>query len=165
MFLLLNANSTEPTDYTERKVVKAVVIDGHGKTLIQGSYLIGGGVEVGETDEEALHREAMEEAGMKIEILKPLGQVIGYRDVLKRKYVTNGYLCKYIETLGPPTTTDPEELKMKLMWEKPAEAIQRFEIEIKNLQAADQTQYEGDAHQSRLYNRQMSLAFLKEAFK
>lgn len=163
--LILNANSTEPTDYLERKVAKAVIVNDDGLTLTQGPYLIGGGVEEWESYEEALHREAMEEAGIEIEIMRPLGVVVGYRDALKKKYFTKGYLCKYLRTVSEPTTNDTEELEHKLEWLMPEQTIAKIESEIEILKLADQNLYTGDEYQSRLYNRQMTLAFLKEAFK
>ncbi len=163
--LILNENPTEPVDYEERKTAKGVIVDDNGNTAILSSYLIGGGVENGESYEEALHREAMEEAGMKIEIIKPLGEVIGYRDALKRKYLAKGYLCKYLEIVSAPTTNDTEERGQILIWKKPHEAIARFESEIDYLKTEDKSLYKGDEYQSKLFNRQMSLAFLKEAFK
>lgn len=163
--LTLNANSTEPTDYLERKAVKAVVVDGDGNTLTFGSYLLGGGIDEGEGDEEALHRELMEEAGIEVEIIRPLGKIIGYRDALKKKYDTNGYLCRYLKTVSTPTTIEQYEKEIDLIWDTPKETIKRFEEEILDLQNVNKNTFNGDEYQSRLYNRQMSLAFLKEAFK
>lgn len=161
--LTLNTNSTEPTDYTERKTAKGVVINDAGEVLMRGPYLIGGGVEEGETFEEALKREAMEEAGIEIEIIRPLGEVVSYRDALKMKYVIEGYLCKYIKTVSAPTTSDAEEIEQELIWQKPDKAVRRVQEDIKDIQGEDKNLYEGDGYQSRLYNRQMSLALLKEA--
>jgi 8-oxo-dGTP diphosphatase len=163
--LIMNANPTEPTDYLERRVAKAVIVNDEGLTLTQGPYLIGGGVEEGETFEQALHREAIEEAGIEVEIVRPLGVIVGYRDALKKKYFTQGYFCTYLRTVSEPTTTDTEELDQKLEWLPPEESIKRIESEIEMLKHADQGTFTGDEYQSRLYNRQMTLAFLKEAFK
>ncbi len=162
--LTLNANIVEPMDYIVRLVVKAVIQNDRGLVLLTSSGLIGGGVDIGETNEGTLHREAMEEAGVRIEIIKPLGEVVQYRDVLKKKYITQGYLCKYLETAGAPTTTDADELNMKNIWENPQEAIQRIQAEIKELKEKNHSNYEGDTYQSKLYNRETAVAFLKVAF-
>ncbi|MDP2651480.1 MAG: NUDIX domain-containing protein [bacterium] len=152
-------------DYTERKTAKAVIINDQGETLTFGSVLIGGGVEENETYEEALHREALEEAAIAISILKHLGECIGYLDIQKRKYIVNAYLCKYIDAVGARTSNDSMEIDRPLVWDRPQETIERFRQEIEALQHADQSVKEDIEYQSRLYNRQISLAFLKEAFK
>lgn len=163
--LTLNENSFEPTNYAERKTAKAVIVDSEGRSLTLGPYLIGGGVEEGETFEAALHREAMEEAGITIEIIRHLGEIVSYRDALKKKYVTEGFLCKYLATVSKPTSTDPEEMENELIWETPDVALVRFEVEVDALKKTDKGSYSGDGWQSRLFNRTMTLTFLKEAFK
>lgn len=162
--LILNKNLIEPSSYLERKTVKAVIINDYGNTLHLSSNLIGGGVEEGENYEVALHREALEEAGIKIEIIKLLGEVIQYRDVLKKKYIVYGYLCKFINASNQPDSIDKIALNSKIIWEKPQEAINRFQSEINILKNTDPNKFEGDMFQSKLYNRQMALAFLEEAF-
>ncbi len=165
MNLILNANSTETTDYEIRNTTKGVVVNVEGKTMLFTYNLIGGGVDEGETFEEALHREALEEAGMEIEILKPLGEVIAYRDFLKKKYVIKGFLCKYVKTVSEPTTTDDAEKARPLLVENPEDSISRLEKQIENLEKENPDKYEGDTYQAHLYNQQTTLAFLKDAFR
>lgn len=160
--ITLNANTYEPIDYINRSVVKAVIKNTTGKILLLSSGLVGGGVENGETDEQALMREIIEETGMEITIIKPIGQVIAYRDFLKQKYSTNGYLCEYVQTTSTPTTLDSDELKMKLFWEYPLESIDRLEKEIQELESKDRESYNDDTYQRKLYNRKTALAFIKE---
>jgi len=166
--LILNANISEPTDYEVRKTVKAVVVDEKGNTLTFGPYLLGGGVEEGESDEEAIAREMIEEAGIEVEILRPLGTVVGYRDALKRKYVVNGYLCRYKEKICEPTTTEEGEMNQVLKWHSPSEAIHYIESQLeaeKRAQLTQEPDRRKDIGQSLLYNKLTALAFLKEAFK
>lgn len=161
---IIHDHEREPADYAERKTAKAVVLNEEGKILMFPSALLGGGVEGDETYEEALHREILEEAGAQTEIIKPLGTIFTYRDGTKQKYVVEGYLCKYIETVSAPTSTDPSELKLKAGWYDPQEAVARLESQIKDLEnkkPEDRT----PNHQSSLHNRQIALAFIKEAFK
>ena len=71
--LTINENDFEPTGYSIRKVVRSLILDQTGtKVLFFGSHLVGGGVEEGETDEQAVAREAMEEAGARVKIGKCL---------------------------------------------------------------------------------------------
>ncbi len=160
--LTINSNAFEPQDYTIRKTVKAVIVNDSNEILLFGNSLVGGGVEEGETDEQALYREAMEEVGMRIEIKKPIGEVIQYRDVLKKKYIVTGYVCKYISTVSDPTSDQRDERGIKAVWKKPEDVIVQLESEIMTLRNADQSAYEGDSYQSKLYNRETTVALLKE---
>jgi len=159
---IINENSFEPQDYTIRKVVRSFILDEtETKVLFLGSMIVGGGVEDGETDEQALAREAMEEVGATIDILKPLGEVIAYRDYLKKKYVAHGYLCKIVGTLSKATTLDPLEQKMEISWIEIPKAIEKLENEIKSL-FRDTDPIKDDITQKSTHNRRTSLIFLKE---
>ena len=161
--LVLNANNEVPEGYEIRRTAKAVVIDGKGNSLVFRSSLIGGGVEDGESFEDALYREALEEVGAKVEIIKDLGEVVAYRDVLKKKYIVRGFLCKYIKKVQEPTIQDPDEVKRGASWERIEDTINRIENDIEELKKQDPASYEGDYYQAKLYNRMSMLAFLKEA--
>lgn len=159
----INENDFEPQDYTIRKVVRSVILDESGENvLFFGSLLVGGGVEEGESDEDAMHREAMEEVGAKIEIIRPLGEVITFRDYLKKKYVVHGYLCKQVGDFVEPTTQDPEEHEEKKSWVNIKSGIQKLESEIEILLKEEPLALKDDLTQRRRYNRMISLTFLKE---
>lgn len=159
--IILNPKTIEPEDYADRFTVKAVIVNNEGNVLLFRSNLIGGGVEEGETNEQALHREVLEETGIEIEIIKPLGQVIAYRDATKQIYRMFGYECKYIRKVKEPIdeTTNPA------FWENPKDSISRFQSDIYMLKKADKSLYEPAVYEAKLYNREMSLIFLKESFK
>lgn len=74
-----NANDFEPQDYIDRKVVRCVILDlEKNLVLLFGNLFVGGGVEENETDEIAITREALEEIGAELKIVRPLGEIIAY---------------------------------------------------------------------------------------
>ncbi len=160
---IINENNFEPQDYTIRKVVRALIVDETSKKILFfGNHLIGGGVEEKETDEDALHREAMEEAGAEVEIIKSLGEVIAYGDYTKKKYIVHGYLCKLTAKLGKPTTLDPEEQKQKIQWLEIPLAINKLEDAIQLLSSQYKLISKDTSLQNQINNRKTSLIFLQE---
>lgn len=160
--LTLNLNTFEPENYSVRKTVKAVIMNENDEVLLFGSGLIGGGVEDGESDEDALTREALEEAGIQIEIVKPLGAVTQYRDFLEKKYIITGYLCKQVGVAGDSTSTQTDEQGVRATWKNIREAVSDLKLQIDGLKNADASAYEGDTYQSKLFNRETTLRFLEE---
>lgn len=159
---IINENNFEPQDYAIRKVVRSLILDEtETKVLFFGNMVVGGGVEEGETDEEAIAREAMEEVGAKVKIIKPLGEVIAYRDHIKKKYIVHGYLCKIIGELDVPTTIDPEEQKTEKTWIEISKAIEKLKYEIQALTESLNLSKD-DITQKSVHNRKTSLAFLME---
>ena len=162
LLLTINENNFEPQNYSIRKVVRSLILDEtETKILFFGGMIVGGGVEEGETDEEALAREAMEEVGARIEIIKPLGEVVAFRDYLKKKYIVHGYLCKIVGQLEKPTSIDPEEQNTKPVWIDIQGSIKKMEDEIESL-LTETDPIQDDIFQRRIYNRKISLTFLKE---
>ncbi len=159
----INQNPAEPEDYEIRKTVRLVIVDESGENILFfGTHFPGGGVEEGETDEEAVVREAMEEVGARVEIVEPIGEVIAYRDFLKKKYVVHGYFCKQIGDFEKPTTTDENEMTEKSEWIPLSKAVQKFE-ELIELDSQGMTfPITDDLIQSRLHNRGASLVILEE---
>ena len=91
-----------------RKIARAVVLDENKNIIIleikrndifgNYSYLEtpGGGVEPNETISSAIKRELEEEIGVKVKIIKKLGVVIDYYNLLKRKNENHYFLVKVI---------------------------------------------------------------------
>ena len=97
-----------PYSYTDhdRQIVRAMVVDEAGywyfvrvrredefgpATLIESS---GGGVEPGESLEEAIRRELREELGAEVELLGCLGLVSDYYNLIHRHNLNHYYLCR-----------------------------------------------------------------------
>ncbi|OSQ48636.1 NUDIX domain-containing protein [Thalassospira alkalitolerans] len=102
--------------YAVQDCVYAVILNDAGEVAVartpKGIVLIGGGVERGESERDALHREAYEESGYRIEIRSRLGFASQYvnnfskgRFRLKRGVF---FLCDFGECLGPPLELDHE---------------------------------------------------------
>ena len=155
-----NENPIEPTDYADRETVKAIIINDNDEVLLFGSGLPGGGVEEGETLEEALHRELMEEIGATIEIIRELGNVITYRDVLRKKYIFTGYYCQLV-SLARPTTTFENEIGVRLSWKNREQTIRDMENHILEVQTKGKEVFEGDRYQAHLFNTKTAIVFLK----
>lgn len=110
-----------PLVYTDhdRVIVRAIVVDEAGfyyfvravrdddfgaATLIETS---GGGVEPGEDLEAAIRRELREELGVAVEILRKIGVVSDYYNLIHRHNLNHYYLCR-IRAFGERHLTGDE---------------------------------------------------------
>lgn len=106
----------EAKSYTVRTAVRAIVFDKDNNVALlsvsnKNYYkLPGGGVEEGESIQEALQRECQEELGCNIEIISELGELVEYRKQFNLKQISPCYIAKVIGDKGVPSFTE-EELK------------------------------------------------------
>lgn len=106
----------EAATYTLREASRAIAIDKDNNLAIlhvqKARYykLPGGGIEEGESREEALFRECLEEIGSTVTIITELGKVIEYRKIFSIKQISYCYLVLQIGEKGIPHFTN-EELK------------------------------------------------------
>ncbi|MCR5079044.1 MAG: NUDIX hydrolase [Bacilli bacterium] len=89
-----------------RNIARAIIMDDNGGFAIHRIHRVdifgdveypetpGGGVDEGESFEEAVIRECEEETGYRVEVISFLGEVRDYYNLIKRKNVNRFYLCK-----------------------------------------------------------------------
>ncbi len=116
-----------PLTYTDhdRMIVRAILFDSEGMlhfvravrdddfggaTLIETS---GGGVEDGEDLTVAIKRELKEELGAEVEIVKKIGVVSDYYNIIHRHNINNYYLCRLV-SIGESDMTEDEKERFHL---------------------------------------------------
>ena len=112
-----------PFTYTDhdRQIARAIVIDEEGLycfvraerdddfgkcTLIETA---GGGIEKGESEEQAVLRELREELGAQAEIVCKIGVVSDYYNLIHRHNLNNYFLCKIVSFGDKHLTRDEIE--------------------------------------------------------
>lgn len=115
-------------DYRDRKGAYAIIIEGNKTAVIKqlGKYfLLGGGIECGESDEECIKRECIEECGFDIEV----GSYLGTRD----NYSYSPYLKEHLHSIGyfyfgtlKDKVAEPIELDHELVWLSVSDAMENL---------------------------------------
>ncbi len=110
----------EPLEYTIRPTAKGFVFDSDGNIALlairEGYGLPGGGVETGETFEEAFVRECQEEIGCDVEIISIIGSAEQYRAKDAKKYMFVYFVAKVVGEKGTPTTSQNDEHGIEIVW-------------------------------------------------
>lgn len=119
--------------YELRKSARGIVLNENGEMATQylNTYnyhkLPGGGVDRGETVEEALKREVKEEVGCDCEIIKFLGITIEYRNKYKLLHISYGFVAKVVGDIGVPTLEKGEiEEGQETLWLPPEEVLEKM---------------------------------------
>lgn len=125
----------------DRQIVRAIVFDAEGflyfvrahrnddfgmATIIETS---GGGVEANEDYILAIKRELKEELGADVEVLRKLGVVEDYYNIIHRHNINNYYLC-YAKSFGKKELTYDEinSFHLETLKLKFSDALKEYEI-------------------------------------
>ena len=132
-----------PFEYTDhdRIIARAVVFDGEGflyfvrayrdddfgkATLIETS---GGGVEEGESPEDAVKRELREELGAEVRIICRIGTVSDYYNLIHRHNINNYFLCEALSFGEKHLTEDEtEDFHLSTLRLTYGEALSEYEL-------------------------------------
>jgi 8-oxo-dGTP pyrophosphatase MutT (NUDIX family) len=83
----------------------------------------GGGIENGETCEQALHRELLEETGCTIKVRKELPTIVERRSRIPLIQTSHAFVADVIQKGTPQFTASEKREGMKLLWVPLEEAI------------------------------------------
>jgi len=120
--------------YRFRKSARAVLLNDKHEISIQhvGKWnyykLPGGGVQIGETEKEALKREVIEEVGCDLAIENELGVIIEWRNTQDLLHLSYGYLCRVKGNVKGPSYEQGEiDDEFKPIWKSIDDSIELME--------------------------------------
>lgn len=123
-------------NYKLRKSARAILLNEEGNMATQylQTYtyhkLPGGGVDLGETVEEALRREILEEVGCDSEILNEIGVVIEYRNRYNLLHISYCFSAKVVGKVGESKLEEGEiEEGQTTLWMPPQEVLKKMKVD------------------------------------
>ena len=119
----------EGIDYIDRPGAYAVIVNNHKQIVVietgSGCFLPGGGMDPGETEMDALHRELMEETGYQISVIAEIGSAVEYiKASTENKYYrirSRFYQVQLDAKIGEGIEEDH-----RLIWLSQVEALRRL---------------------------------------
>jgi ADP-ribose pyrophosphatase YjhB (NUDIX family) len=122
--------------YELRKSARAILLDSDKNMATQylQTYtyhkLPGGGVDDGETVEDALRREVLEEVGCQCEIVRPIGVTIEYRNKYNLLHISYCYVATVIGDIGEPALEEGElEEGQTTLWLPPETVLENMKTD------------------------------------
>ena len=146
-------------EYRDRPTVKVIISKGRDVLILNNGLLPGGGIEPDETDFQAIERELAEELGASVENISVIGEVVQYRDFLKRRYVVNGYSADLVAFDKEPNPQDEREAQLTVGWHTVDVALELVEASIRHY---DNIAIVDDSQQGKLYNLQTTRELLRQ---
>ena len=128
-----NEKIPENIEYQLREAVRIILFDENKKIALVGKkyrILPGGGVEEGETLEEAARRETLEEVGCDIEIEREFAMTEEFRAHDERRQETHFFLAHLVGEKCEPKTTQADEQGIQVGWYNLNDAAVLLEKEI-----------------------------------
>lgn len=123
----------EDAEYLDRKGVYLIPIKNDSVGVIQtskGFFLLGGGLDTGETDVSCIKRECMEEAGYTVSIKYKIGSAEMYCKIPKIGYfhpIQTYYVGELLEKVQTPIEDDHT-----LVWFKFSDLRGKMSLEMQN---------------------------------
>lgn len=159
-------DNREEINFENRITGKAIVLDENNKVALIGNttnsfYLLpGGGIDQGESIEDGLIRECLEEVGCNVELKEAVGVIDDYRNRDKKHCINYCYLAKVIGQKGEPKLTEEEKTNgLHIKWSPLNEATKILEKQVEQLKRGEVTFYNTG------FNILRDHLFLKEAKK
>lgn len=122
--------------YELRKSARVILLNTEGLMATQHlrtyAYhkLPGGGVDGGETIEDALVREVKEEVGCDCKIIKPVGMTIEYRNKYNLLHISYCFVAKVVGDIGTPTLEPGEQEEgQETLWLSPAVVLDKMQTD------------------------------------
>ena len=154
----------ELKEYNTRYTAKGIILDQHKKIALvakKGSgfyFLPGGGIEAGESAEQALKRESMEEIGGHIIIDRKFAVISEPRAKSAEIYETSCFIARLSGDAGEPDLT-PEDslLGMETLWIGRPEAMELLKKQAKKIN------YKTDNYYNRRFNTVRDLYLIEKS--